>query len=143
MVEQSLDLDFDLMVSDVAPVDLVLQRAGRLHRHERGLRSAGSGRAAGVADRAEVKDGLPDFGRSEYVYARFVLLKSHLALKKAVEALKADEAVRLPDDLEALRRAGVRDGTARDPGRLANGPGRSRSKNWRRNRRASGRRRRA
>jgi CRISPR-associated endonuclease/helicase Cas3 len=77
VVEQSLDVDFDLMVTDLAPVDLVLQRIGRLHRHRRDrpprLRDA-SCVLVGVEDWAAAP--VQAVAGSRHVYSEHALLRS-------------------------------------------------------------------
>lgn len=43
-LEQSLDIDADYLITDICPIDVLLQRLGRLHRH------AATGRPAGFDD---------------------------------------------------------------------------------------------
>ena len=80
VIEQSLDLDFDVMISDLAPVDLLLQRAGRLHRHPRSTRPGPVAFARLLVAVAEGEE-LPEFGSDEYVYEPYILLRSYLALR--------------------------------------------------------------
>jgi CRISPR-associated endonuclease/helicase Cas3 len=102
VIEQSLDLDFDVMVSDLAPVDLIVQRAGRLHRHPGRTRPGPL--AAPCLYLAVDADGdtVPNFGRDVYVYTPYLLLRTYLVLH-------GRDALTLPGDVPALIEAGYGD----------------------------------
>ena len=55
IVEQSVDLDADLLVTELAPTDMLLQRTGRLWRHERN-RPAASPRLIILEETANLDD---------------------------------------------------------------------------------------
>ena len=96
IIEQSLDLDFDLMVSDMAPADLLLQRAGRLHRHERPSRPPGLEKPRLLLLCPDISGAAPRFDPGAVaVYDRHVLLRSWLSLA-------GRQSIRVPDDVEAI-----------------------------------------
>ena len=59
-LEQSLDIDADFLISDICPVDVLLQRIGRLHRHARTDRPAqfGEPRCLVLVPEAGLESGL-------------------------------------------------------------------------------------
>jgi CRISPR-associated endonuclease/helicase Cas3 len=105
VVEQSLDLDFDAMVSELAPIDLVLQRLGRLHRHERPLRPVNEA----VLHLLLPESQQPDLGGSAHVYEPFLLLKT-LAI------LAGRDRIVLPDDIRPLVESAYNDQVQIPPG---------------------------
>lgn len=98
VVEQSLDVDFDVLVTDLAPVDLILQRTGRQHRHahhaDRGSHVDPVLHIAGLGD---VATG-PEEEATDSVYDAYLMWRSWAVLVDARELV-------LPSDIDALVQA--------------------------------------
>ena len=94
VIEQSLDIDFDMMISEMAPVDLLIQRAGRMHRHS-GCRPAALQQPRLWVTEPQQAGGVPDFGVSELIYSRYVLLQTWAQLRDR-------QVIRVPNDIADL-----------------------------------------
>jgi len=107
VIEQSLDLDFDLMITDLAPIDLMLQRAGRLHRHAvNDVRRPAPlcAPTLWVCAPETGADGVPQFSRGDaFIYAPHILLRSWYQLWRRTTARGMEDAqIAIPGDVEAL-----------------------------------------
>ena len=88
VLEQSLDYDADVMVTDLCPMDLLFQRLGRLHRHEDRLRPEPVQQAAClVLGTDSLEEG------AKAIYGEYLLRKTAALLP---------EIIRLPGDISPL-----------------------------------------
>lgn len=117
-LEQSLDIDADFLITDLCPMDVLLQRVGRLHRHENERPEAFRQAQAIVLTPAgnditpmlaRPQHGLGRFHNGGGVYANLSILEAtrQLLLEKPVVVIPEDnrylvEAATHPDKLRAL-----------------------------------------
>jgi CRISPR-associated endonuclease/helicase Cas3 len=97
-LEQSLDIDADLLVTDAVPADVLLQRVGRLHRHRSGTVPTTVVLEPGDWNERVTPDGRP-LGGSGHGWA---WVYNPLAVRETVEWLRARGAVSVPNDVRMM-----------------------------------------
>lgn len=103
IVEQSVDLDADLIVSELAPTDMLLQRLGRLWRHPRPERHCNNPRFIIISaeqsleelDQMEAPAIKAALGAKAKVYSPYVLLRS-------LEIWRKRSSLTIPTDIRGL-----------------------------------------
>lgn len=96
VIEQSLDIDFDVLITDLAPMDLLLQRMGRLHRHQ--ITKHPINLQTPKVYILHCSDYNFDKG-SAYIYSPFILFRTEYFLK---QHLQEKSTINLPNDISPL-----------------------------------------
>lgn len=101
VLEQSLDIDADFLISRFAPTDLILQRIGRLWRHKKTIRPSNSVCEAWFIDvnlQECIESQGKSFGLSSVVYSPYVLCRSLEVFKRIQEF----GFIQIPSDIRKL-----------------------------------------
>lgn len=98
VLEQSLDIDADFLVTRMAPTDMLLQRLGRLWRHKETDRPPSARRDMWLLS-PDLVDAIEDpqeaFGPTAKVYDHYVLCRS-------LEVLQDVKNIRIPGEIRSL-----------------------------------------
>lgn len=116
VVEQSVDIDADMLITDLAPTDMLLQRLGRLWRHDRQTRPCPlpevwiqmpqlDDALLSKASKDELRNAL---GKSARIYAPYVLLRS-------LQQWRGKARVTLPGDIRSILEATYASAEAEPP----------------------------
>jgi CRISPR-associated endonuclease/helicase Cas3 len=97
-LEQSLDIDADLLVSDAVPADVFIQRLGRLHRHRTGTFPTAILLDPGDWEARVTSQGTPLGGPGQ----GWAWIYNPLAVRETVEWLRAQRSISVPGDVREV-----------------------------------------
>lgn len=97
ILEQSIDIDFDYICTDIAPIDFLFQRFGRWHRHDdigtiRELKKANYPIYIYVPNEYD----FGNYGNSQYIYEKSVLEQTYNVL------VKQNGSISIPNDIPSM-----------------------------------------
>jgi CRISPR-associated endonuclease/helicase Cas3 len=102
VVEQSVDVDADLLITDLAPIDMLLQRMGRLWRHERKSRPATQPEVwietpchPSIFEHGTSEEIRSALGPGARVYAPYILLRTY-------KVLQGKGSLSVPDEIREI-----------------------------------------
>src|SRR5262249_32325652 len=97
-LEQSLDIDADLLITDAVPADVLLQRLGRLHRHRTGTAPTAVVLDPGHWDHRVQLNGQP-LGGPDHGWA---WIYNPLAVRETIEWLRIRRTISVPADVREI-----------------------------------------